>query len=488
MKVRIFCLMMVCGICVAQDKLDSSSIDRPAVTQLEDPLGIIQGAESDLNDQTEVAVTVYNNNLALVKDRRKIRLAPGESTLQFKDVAQQINPVTVSIRSVSEPGSLRIIEQNYEYDLIGYEKLMEKYVGKDVKLINFSDSIGFTEKTARLISYTQGRPIYQIDDQIYLNHPGSVVLPEIPDNLIAKPSLIWLLDNERSDQEVEVTYLTSGVSWKADYVLLYDEGKAQMDLDAWITLQNQSGATYTNATLKLVAGDVNRVRQVRPQAARREVMAMRADSAPVQEESFAEYHLYTVPRPTTIKENQSKQINMFSASGVKVEKKYEFRGQRHYYSNRQTAFGPDKVAAFLEFQNEEENELGMPLPKGIVRVYQRDSAGALQFSGEDRIQHTPKDETVQLRLGNAFDVVAERVQTDFNRVSNNVIESSFKITIRNHRDSPVTVDVAEPLYGEWRMMENSHNFDKRDAGTAVFSIPVEPDGETVLEYRVRIRN
>lgn len=482
------CMMIVSCAATAQERADIDSIDRPEVPAIRDTLGnSFRASDTSLADQTEVAVTIYNNNLALVKDRRKIALFPGEMTLQFKDVAQLIKPETVSMRSVSQPGALRIIEQNYEYDLIGYEKLMEKYVGKDVKLINFSDSIGFTEKTARLISYTQGRPIYQIGDEIFLNHPGSVVLPEIPDNLIAKPTLIWLLDNQGTDQEIEVTYLTEGIGWKSDYVVVYDEQKSEMDLDAWITLNNQSGAAYVDARLKLVAGEVNRVRERGRPGVQMEAMAKRSVAPQVQEESFAEYHLYTVPRKTTIKENQSKQINLFSASDIEVGKVYEFRGQQRYYSSRFPTFAAEKVAAYLTFENEEDNNLGMPLPGGIARVYQRDSEGDLQFSGEDRIDHTPKDETVRLRLGNAFDVVGERVQVDFRRVSQNILESSYKITLRNHKETDIQVDVVEPIMGDWQILQSNHGHTKRDAGTAVFSIPVKADGEFVLEYRVQIR-
>ena len=488
MKAYLFGLIVISNAALAQVPADIDSVDRPSVAPIQDTLGNSYRAhDTDLDDQTEVAITIYNNDLALVKDRRKIPLFPGEMTLQFKDVAQLIKPETVSMRSVSHPGALRIIEQNFEYDLIGYDKLMEKYVGKEVKLINFSDSIGFTEKSAQLISYTQGRPIYEIDDQIFLNHPGDVVLPEIPENLIAKPSLIWLLDNDETDQEIEVTYLTNGVSWKADYVVVMDEKVGQMDLDAWITLNNMSGTAYTNAILKLVAGEINQVHDYRPAEAQFDGGAMMMkSSAMVQEESFAEYHLYTVPRKTTIKENQSKQINLFSAGGVSVSKEYEFRGQQHYYSNQYATFGPEKVGTFISFENESDNQLGVPLPSGIIRVYQRDSDGALQFSGEDRIDHTPKDETVRLRLGNAFDVVGERVQTDFRRVSNNVMETSFAITLRNHKETDVVVSVVEPLFGDWEILQSSHTFEKVDAGTAIFAIPVGADGEVKLEYRVRI--
>jgi hypothetical protein len=455
--------------------------------RLNDPLKqSFRANETTVDDQTDVAVTIYNRDLALVRDTRKITLFPGEISLAFMDVAQRIKPETVSLRSVSQPGALRILEQNYEYDLMSPQKLMEKFVGKDVRLVNFSNQLGFNEVDAKLLSMNQG-PIYEIDGKIYLGHPGNVVLPEIPENLIAKPSLIWLLDNRGTDQEVEVTYLTNGMSWKSDYILTYDEEAGAMAVDAWVTLANQSGTSYKNAQLKLVAGDVNVASQY-PQAAEMKMMrsAMASDAVLV-EEGFAEYHLYTLPRRTTVKENQSKQVSLFNASGVRVAKRYEFRGAGNYYSQRIPQFGPEKVGVYLEFENEKENHLGVPLPAGVMRIYERDSDGALQFSGEDRIQHTPKDETVRLRMGNAFDVVGERVQTDFRRISNRVAESSYKITLRNHKESDVLIDVVEPMPGDWEMIRSSHDYDKRDARTAVFAIPVPADGTVELTYRVQMR-
>ena len=489
MKFLMICALLIGNVAMAQNPIPIDTIERPKVEKIKDTLGnSFRASETTLADQTEVAITIYNNNLALVKDTRKIPLFPGEITLKFMDVAQKIKPETVSMRSISHPGALRILEQNYEFDLISYEKLMEKYVGKDVKLINFSNQIGFHKKEARLMSYTQNRPIYKIDDQIFLNHPGSVVLPEIPDNLIAKPTLVWLLDNQETDQEIEVTYLTNGVGWRSDYVVVYDDKEGEMNLDAWITLNNQSGTAYTDATLKLVAGEVNVVSNRRGGGSRGRELMMMADSvSKVQEESFAEYHLYTVPRKTTIKENQSKQINLFSAQGVGVARVYEFRGQAHYYSQRIPQFGPEKVASYLTFENEEDNQLGMPLPGGVIRVYQRDSTGALQFSGEDRIKHTPKDETVRLKLGNAFDIVGERKQMDFEKISNHVIESTYQITLRNHKEQDIVVDVVEPLTNDWTIMQSNFEYEKTDARSATFPIPVKANGETVLEYRVRIR-
>ncbi|MDK1022040.1 MAG: DUF4139 domain-containing protein, partial [Candidatus Hydrogenedentes bacterium] len=326
--------MAVVVACSAQAQTPREQLGAEAGTlKLNDPLqGKLPATQTSSDDQTDVAVTVYNNNLALVRDRRQVVLFPGEISLTFMDVAQQIRPETVSLRSVSDPGSIRILEQNYEYDLMSPAKLMEKYVGKRVRLVNFSSEIGFTEVEGVLLSNNQG-PIYKVGDEIFLGHPGTVVLPEIPENLIAKPSLVWLLDNRGTDQEIEITYLTGGISWKADYVLRMSKDETQMDLDAWVTLNNNSGAPYINAQLKLVAGDVNIARpEVKISRAK---MAVRG--APMQEmreEAFAEYHLYTLPRRTTIKENQSKQVSLFKADGVGVTKLYEYRGSGHYFSRR----------------------------------------------------------------------------------------------------------------------------------------------------------
>ena len=456
-----------------------------AAPQLRDPLkDSASPGESTLDDQTDVAVTAYNNNRALVRDRRTIKLLPGEVTLKFMDVAAQIMPETVSLTSVSNPGELAILEQNYEYDLLSPQSLMQKYVGRDVRLINKSSDFSFYEESAKLLSNNDG-PIYQIGDDIYLGHPGSVVLPEIPDELIAKPSLIWLLDNKGTDHEVEVTYLTNGLSWKADYVVTLSKDETSLNLEGWVTLTNESGAQYTNAQLKLVAGDVNVVQPELPQFGGRAKAMMMAAAPMMQEESFAEYHLYSLARRTTIKQNQTKQVSLLRADGVAAKKVYEFRGQGQYYTQ---AFPnvPEHVGVILEVKNEEANQLGMPLPAGVMRVYQEDSEGMLQFSGEDQIKHTPKDETVRLRLGNAFDVIGERTQTDYRLVGNNVHESAYKIVLRNHKEQDIGVDVVETIPGDWTMLQSSHEHVKKDAQTAVFSMPVPKDGEVELSYRVRV--
>jgi hypothetical protein len=449
--------------------------------------------ESTLADQKSVEVTAYNNNLALVKDRRAVTLKTGEISLRFGDVAAQIKPETVSLRSISQDGSIQIFEQNYEYDLMSPEKLMEKYVGKKVKLVNFSNDVSFTEgarkpdyQEAELLSMNNG-PIFRVNNEIYLGHPGNVVLPEIPENLIAKPSLIWVLNNAAANQEIEVTYLTGGLQWTADYVITLDKSETALDLKGWVTLNNQSGAQYTNAKLQLVAGEVNIATPPPMPMQKRALAAAAMEMAPqMHEEAFSEYHLYTLERPATIKDNQSKQVSLLTAQGVKVEKKYEYRGEQHFYFSQFGELKDQKVAAMLKFRNDEKNKIGMPLPAGIMRVYQPDSGGSLQFSGEDRIGHTPKDEDVTLKLGNAFDVVAERKQTDFKMISNGVYESAFEIKIRNHKTTAIKVDVVEPMTSDWRILEKSHDFVKRDAFTAVFTVDVPKDGETTVTYRVQV--
>ena len=494
---RIIAILAVLGCAIpasaAADTTDASALREAAiraasgaVPRLNDPLKAMAAqGETTQADQTDVAITAYNNNRALVRDRRTIKLLPGDVGLRFMDVAAQIIPETVSLKSLTSPGELSILEQNYEYDLMNPQALMDKYVGRNVRLINKSSDYSFFEVDATLLSNNDG-PIYQIGNEIYLGHPGSVVLPEIPEDLIAKPSLIWLLDNAGTDHEVEVTYLTNGVSWRADYVVRLTGDEGHLDLDGWVTLTNESGTTYNNAELKLVAGDVNVV-QPQMEMQRFKTMDMAVAAAPMmpQEEYFAEYHLYTMPRRTTIKQNQTKQVSLLRAEGVAVKKVYEFRGQEYYYM-QPVPMAPEHVGVFLEIENDEDNQMGMPLPAGIMRVYQEDSSGMLQFSGEDQIKHTPKDETVRLRLGNAFDVVGERTQTDFTRVSNNVHEASFTVVLRNHKDLDVTVDIVETIPGDWTVLESSHSPVKKDARTAVFSIPVPADGEVEMSYRVRV--
>jgi len=444
-----------------------------------------------LEDQTAVAITIYNVNLGLVKDQRQIKLQKGEGEVRFMDVASQIIPASVHIKSIIDSGSLLVLEQNYEYDLLNPQKLLDKYVGKDVKLYYKNP---YTEReeivTATLLS-NNGGPIFKIGNDITFGHPGRIIFPGVPENLISKPTLVWLLDNSlTSAQKVEASYLTNGINWRADYVLTLNEKDDRADLSGWVTIDNKSGATYTNARLKLVAGDVNRVRdeyEYRDKMLR--VAEAAAKAAPqFQEEEFFEYHIYTLQRPSTIKDNQTKQISLIAAGDIPVKKELVYYGAKYYYySQYGEAVSNQKVGVFVEIENKKEHNLGIPLPKGTVRVYKHDSEGSLQFVGEDRIDHTPKDEKVRVKLGDAFDVVGSRKQTDWKKIASDTYEAAFELSLRNHKKEDVTVKVIEPIPGDWTMLNSSHEYTKTEAFTAELVIPVPKDKEVKLTYRVRMR-
>jgi hypothetical protein len=444
-----------------------------------------------LEDQTAVAVTIYNVNLGLVKDQRQIKLQKGEGEVRFMDVASQIIPTSVHIKSIVDSGSLMVVEQNYEYDLLNPQKLLDKYVGKEVKLY-YKNPYSEREEilNATLLS-NNGGPIFKIGNEITFGHPGRIIFPGVPENLISKPTLVWLLDNSLSSaQKVEASYLTNGINWRADYVLTLNDKDDMADLSGWVTIDNKSGTSYQNAKLKLVAGDVNRVRdeyEYRDKMLR--VAEAAAKAAPqFKEEEFFEYHIYTLQRPSTIKDNQTKQISLITAGDIPVKKELVYYGAKYYYySQYGEAISNQKVGVFVEIENKKEHNLGIPLPKGIVRVYKHDSEGSMQFVGEDRIDHTPKDEKVRVKLGDAFDVVGSRKQTDWKKIASDTYEAAFELSLRNHKKEDVVVKVIEPIPGDWTMLSSSHEYTKTEAFTAEFAIPVPKDKEVKVTYRVRMR-
>jgi hypothetical protein len=443
-----------------------------------------------LDDQTGVEVTIYNVTLGLVKDQREINLPKGNSELRFEDVASRIIPASVHIKSLIDTPSLRVMEQNYEYDLLNPQKLLDKYVGRDVKLYCKNP---YTEReeivTATLLS-NNGGPIFRIGNEITFGHPGRIIFPGVPENLISKPTLVWLLENTLPRvQKVEATYLTNGINWRADYVLTLNEKDDMADLSGWVTIDNKSGTTYKDARLKLVAGDVHRVKDEYEYRDKMLRVAEAAVQAPqFKEEEFFEYHIYTLQSNTTIKDSQTKQINLIAAGDIPVRKELVFQGAKFYYYSRYgDALSSQKVGVLVEIENRKDNNLGLPLPKGIVRVYKHDSAGSIQFVGEDRIDHTPKDEKVRVKLGDAFDVVGGRKQTDWKKIAHDTYEAAFEISLRNHKKEDITVRVIEPIPGDWTMISSSHEFTKTGAFAAEFSIPVPKDKEVKLTYMVSIR-
>ena len=447
--------------------------------------------QSTERDQTDIAVTAYNSGIALVRDVRTFNIPNGLVELRFMDVAKRVIPETVHIEQPGAGPPLKILEQNYEYDLMSPDALLEKFIGKTVILRETGvDTLQLAETEATLLSIAGGR-VYQAGDRILLNPSGTVVVPEVPENLVARPTLTWLLNSPgRGDYTVETSYLTEGVTWRADYVAVLDTEDTMMDLSGWVTLDNRSGVGYKEATLKLVAGDVRRVMPERRRMARGAMAGgfLAAEAEPAfREEALFEYHLYDLQRRTEIKDNQTKQIALLNAPEVPLTKKYRLRGDPRVFSEGAIPSPPRKVEVVLEFVNKDAPGLGVPLPAGTVRTYKRDSEGALQFTGEDKIGHTPRDEKVKLHVGSAFDIVAERKQTNFRRIDRRQFETEVQVELRNRKDVAITVSVEETLPGEWNVLETSHEYEKTDARTATFDVPV-PAGQVVaLRYRANVR-
>jgi hypothetical protein len=450
---------------------------------------------STLDDQTAVAVTIYNEDLALVKDRRRLELPVGGLDLAFRDVSARMQPETALLRGLTEGASLQVIEQNFDFDLLTPGKLLEKYVGRPVGVIKVHPTTGEeTEEEATVLSAAEGT-VLRIGERIETGQPGRIVFRELPPTLRDRPTLVMKLDNGLAGpQELELSYLTAGLSWKADYVGELAADESRLDLTGWVTLNNTSGTAYRDAQLQLVAGDVNRVRDLPSPVMHKEGMRMMAAAAPMmEEEALFEYHLYSLARPTTIADNQSKQVALLAAQGIPARKELIFKGNDYYYRAQQGEIGVKlKASVFLEIDNREEANLGLPLPKGVVRIYKQDARGQAQFVGEDRIDHTPKNETLRLKLGEAFDVTADKTQTDFVKLSGTgpwqyQFETAYRLRLRNAKPEPVTVKVREPIPGDWKMLESSHPQEKVSANLAEWVIEIPAEGETVLTYRVRVR-
>ena len=454
--------------------------------------GAVAERPSTLSDQQSVAVTIYNENLALVKDLRRITLDAGSNRLALREVSGRMRPETALLRSVSHPGSLRLVEQNFDFDLLTPAKLLEKYVGRNVRIVRTHPMTGVESiETATVLAATGG-VVLKIGDRIETGLPGRIVYDGVPANLRDRPTLVTELDAGRGGaQQVELSYLTGGLAWKADYVAELNAADNALDLNGWVTLTNTSGTAYPNAKLQLVAGDVNRVRDER--VAAKAMLAYRAAEAAaprsdMAQEALFEYHLYTLQRPTTIADNQTKQVSLLGSQGVPVAKELLLQGSDYYYRSSVGGIGQKlKVGVFVQFENRESSRLGMPMPKGVVRVYKKDSAGNAQFVGEDRIDHTPKNEKVRLKLGDAFDVTADKKQTDFKARGSHIYESAYEIVLRNAKKEAVNVVVREPVPADWTMLEETQKHAKVASGTAEWKVAVPAGGSTTLRYRVQVR-
>ena len=442
---------------------------------------------------------------AMIRQERDVKLASGRSTLKFADVAALIDPTTVTFTSLTEPRT-RVLEQSYQFDLVSTEKLLLKYIDRPIAVErHVGDRVETVNGT--LLSSTDGLLLRTNDGSIQsLRDYSSVRFPELPGGLDTRPTLVWDVTSPTAgDQRSRVTYQTGGVTWWADYNLIFNEGKDAnsgfLDLSAWVSVINQSGAAYPNAHLKLIAGDVHRATpEARPMMESRAKMYTAAAAAPepgFKEQSFFEFHLYTLQRPTTLANNSTKQIELFDQARQIPAKKillYNGAAGSYFYPTPMTDrnFGGQsnkKVDVYLEFRNDKQYGLGVPLPAGRIRVSKLDAAdGSLEFIGEDRIDHTPKDEQVRVKLGSAFDVVGERKQTDFSvDTKAQSMEEEIEVKLRNHKDQPVHVVVKENLYrwSNWKILTKTHEFVKEDARTITFPVDVPKDGETLVRYRVR---
>src|SRR4051812_4460222 len=449
------------------------------------------------SDRQSVNITVYNSNLGLVRETRRLTLPSGRIALRFADVTAQIRPETVHLASLTAPSSLRILEQNYQYDLLNPAKLLDKFVGREITLVlrRYQNNTESFEPVQATLLSNNGGQVWRINGQIVINptNISEMRFPDLPKNLVATPTLVWDLANaETAAQTIEASYLTSGMNWRADYVLLVNADDTKGDLQGWVTLTNGSGATFEDARLQLVAGDVNRVNDQDRAYAVAGAMQRKAamDEVQFQEQGFFEYHLYTLQRPATIRDNETKQVSLLEAAGFDVRKEFVLNGQRYYYTGYNNPGAPikEKVGVFVQFRNSQSNKLGMPLPAGTIRLYKKDDKGNQQFIGEDRIDHTPKDEDVRVKVGDAFDIIAERKQTDYKVLaSGHLYEYAYEIKIRNHKEGPINVIVNEPIGGDWEMVSASFEAKKTAAFAAQFNVPVAKNSEATLNYRVRIR-
>ena len=452
---------------------------------------------SSADHRVSVAVTVYNDGRGLVREERNIDLAAGLNEVRFMDVAEQIQPPTVRVAPI-EGAPFNVLEQNYEFDLLSPAKLLDKFVGQTITLVQqkmVNNQTVEESVEAKLLANNNGT-VWEIGGKIVVSPAYTrMVFPNVPGNLIARPTLVWQIGAPTAGKRrIEASYLTGGMQWSADYVLSLDAAEEKAGLQGWVTINNHSGASFENAKLKLVAGDVHKAEAdlLAPAPQARADTAFAARAPAFAEEGLFEYHLYTLDRPSTIKNAQTKQIQLLSAEGIGITKDYVLNGGNHYFQSVWS--GPpakEKVAVFIAFKNTEATPgLGQPMPKGIIRVFKKDRSGSPQLIGEDNIDHTPRNEEVKLELGNAFDIVAERRQTDFRHLTTRpatTFESAHEIKIRNQKDTAVRVRVVEPIGGEWTMLQTSHPNRKTAAFESQWEIPVPAGGETVLTYRVRVK-
>jgi hypothetical protein len=434
----------------------------------------IRAQSSDTPNRQSVAITVYNNDLGVVRDVRKFDIKDGTSEVRMADVPSRIDPTTVKITDLDHPKDLDVLEQNYEYDLVSPSKLLSKYIDKTISV---TDDKGVK---------TEGTLLAVENDKLTLSTPGGIVMltnlsrytirvPEMTGGLITKPTLVWKLQASRAitNEPLEVLYQTGGMTWHAEYIAALSDDEKTLDLTGWVSVENNSGASFPDAKLKLVAGSLHRAAPPPRPYAGGNGGVLKADMASqFQEHGLFEYHVYDLGRQTDLNNDEVKQISLLAANGVGDEKHYTYEGGK-------------SVAVTVSFENSQANHLGIPMPMGVIRVMKRDKDGSLEFVGEDRIDHTPKDEKITLHVGDAFDLVGDREVTSSRTLGAQSSEETVEITLKNHKDEDVTIDAVENLGENWEITDHSMDYEKRNASTIVFHVPVKANGEQKVTYTVQ---
>lgn len=438
--------------------------------------GIISRAE----DRQDIALTVYNADLALVRETRRLDAPAGEFIVEFQDVPTAINTRSLLI-NVTSGAPLEILEQNYEYDLMSKQKILEKYVGRPLSWIKEDGS----RIDGTLLGMADG-PIFEVGGEIVFEVPGRIALPDLPENLRARPTLIWQVDSSKKGERLlDVSYLSGGINWSADYVLDVTPDATRGEIQAWVTVDNRSGAGYEDAELMLLAGDINTVRPQQMEMADVSYKIGAARMAPTVEKVH-DYHLYTMPRRMTIKDREVKQLSLFSAGNIQVQKRYMLESHPVYYTRSSPGPTKEKVSVIYTLELSRENNLYRALPAGTVRIYGSSASGARQLLGTDAIDHTPRGEKLDLRVGKAFDIVAERKHLDHKQKSDTVYENTYEITLRNHGEHAVTVEVVEAVGMNWEILESSHKAQRLDAGNLLFMVDVPAEKEAKVIYRIQV--
>lgn len=447
--------------------------------------------------QTEsVTVTVYNQNRALINEIRTLTIPKGRQVVEFRDVAETIDPTSLQVRSLNSPKEFTLLDQNYEYDLITIKNLLNKYVSKRLKVILPDPSGAQGAKITRdaILLANNDKPVFRMEggsNEVYVGDCDAVLLPEIPEGLRPQPTLVWLVDNGGAEeQRVEVSYLAGSMNWKADYVLKVDRDNARGSLSGWVTLDNQSGKAFKDARLKLVAGEVHQVTPP-PQVDRSAFRAMTAEAPQegMAEEALFEYHLYSLGRLVDLANRQIKQVSLLQSPLLSLEKRFVGRWNTSLYDGKDRSIQKQKLSVLIKFRNTEENGLGIPLPKGILRAYQQSSDETVIFIGEDQIDHTGKDVDVEVKMGEAFDVIVERRMTDYRKTGTNTVRFGWELKLKNSKDTPQTVEIEETLPGEWRLIESNTKYEKLDARRVRFTTEAQPTSknkDTVVTYQAEV--